>query len=505
MQRMDIIFKSITLIYRESHLENNIGSCTLINEVLDTITTDGKYMMMGANNDIMVNLKKFTSDLCNDTTESLDLTFLMQSVTLILGQEESLLGILKKTIEKELDLEKTKKAVITLKRFLNKYLTEHRLSSVLGNAHYRFKNERSGINSTVDFVTNLVESLGELHGKAGVIDSAIVNEIDIDNDDKLSEVMETESEDGVRLPKLKTGWQGFNTMLNGGFRRGEMCMYVSQQHKYKSGVVDSLFAQIAKYNKPAMIDPTKKPLMVLISLEDDMVITTDFMYRQLYLTKYGKAPNLKETTSLEAAKFIKEELGVNGYHIRILRVTPSDWTIQKFFDKMLSYESEGFELHTIIMDYLGLIPTTGCNRDGPMGTDLRDMFRRVRGFITSRKCLFITPHQGSMDANMLLRNGVPDSTFVKELVGKNYTAGSKQISQELDLFIYGHIAKINGTACLTIARDKHRTPNILPDELKYFYMPFPKGTPIPDDINSERSLAVFPDMKGNNDDSGFDF
>lgn len=112
----------------------------------------------------------------------------------------------------------------------------------------------------------------------------------------------------------------------------------------------------------------------------------------------------------------------------------------------------------------------------------------LRGSLTtylnnSREILFFSPHQLSTEAKQLTRNGVPDENFVKEVQGKGYTEGTKQIDQVVDLELYIHIARIQRKPYLTVARGKHRVPEILDDDKMYFKLPFPYRAPIPEDIN----------------------
>ena len=140
-----------------------------------------------------------------------------------------------------------------------------------------------------------------------------------------------------------------------------------------------------------------------------------------------------------------------------------------------------------------MIPTTGCIKDGPMGTDLRDLFRRVRNYMSSKHILTITPHQLSSDSKRLIRNGVPDVEFVKEINGKGYYSSSTQLDQEIDLELYVHIATLNRKKYLTVQRGKHRLPTTISEDEMFFLLPFPKKGPIKHDVNgpkiSMRSLS----------------
>jgi hypothetical protein len=153
------------------------------------------------------------------------------------------------------------------------------------------------------------------------------------------------------------------------------------------------------------------------------------------------------------AAYVQERMRVNGYEIKMLRVNPSEWTYKDLCNKILELEADGYEIHMCMVDYLPMMPTTGCLQ-GPTGTDVQDLYRRVRNFCAPRKIAFVTPHQLSTDAKQMIRDGKSD--FVKELVGKGYYRGCKQIDQEVDLEIFIHIEKSNNESFLTIQRGKHR-------------------------------------------------
>ena len=100
----------------------------------------------------------------------------------------------------------------------------------------------------------------------------------------------------------------------------------------------------------------------------------------------------------------------------------------------------------------------------------------------SKGITFITPTQVSTEGKNLIRAGMPEGDFVKEIAEKGYFAGCKQLDQEVDLELYIHLVKQHKETYLTVQRGKHRVPTILSDEEKYFVLKFPKGMPIPEDI-----------------------
>lgn len=282
-----------------------------------------------------------------------------------------------------------------------------------------------------------------------------------------------------------------------GCRKGEFAIVEALQHKYKSGLTQSLFSQLPRHNIPEMKDKSKKPLMLYISFEDDAEIISEFIYRYLYYNENNQTPDMTTVTSAEIAKYIKDRLTTNGYAIKFMRVNPNLWTYKEMFNIILELESEGYELHAVFIDYLAKLPTTGCTSSGPTGTDVRNLFDRTRNFFSSRGVFCLTPHQLSTDAKQLIRNGESDLSFVKLIAGKGYTELSKQLDQVVDLELYIHIGHMNRRPVLCVGLGKHRRPVVVDEKYKFFTLPFPYKAPIKENIGD-------PDEKNLMDDLDYD-
>jgi hypothetical protein len=312
-------------------------------------------------------------------------------------------------------------------------------------------------------------------------DPAVVGSVDLGDTSSLSEAFQEIQNDQNTSGLLKTGWKGLNRMLQGGFRRGEFWTCGALPHMYKSGGTRTLFKQIAMYNTPVLITPGKKPLLVHISFEDSLPANLQFLYQNIWENEHGgEIPDMRSITPGEMASYIQSRMEATGFHVKMLRINPSLWTYKDIQNKVLNFEAEGYEVQLLMLDYLPMIPTTGCEQ-GPMGHDYRDLVRRMRNFCSAKKILLITPWQLSTDAKMRIREGASD--FVKKCPGMGYYAGSKQIDQEVDGELFWHIEKFNGRAYLTIQRGKHRLPTVIPDSDKYFALLFPEKGSIPDDFN----------------------
>jgi len=385
MVQLDIIIKVITLLNRESELSDtsNDTSIDLARTIVD-IANGGKNNKLydGGDSEILDNLVHLVKDMIAHP-DNYDKDTLLQSLELIVSEKPNLLKVIDRSINIELSTASLKRTIISLRNTLNNYYKETQITAAVKSASYALTTSNLNNLTVGEYTDQLITNLEALNNTTKTKDPGIVDELDIgDSDDMntlLDKVKDQSSEDG----RIKTGWSDLNKMLGSGFRAGEFWVTSALQHNYKSGLLQTLFMQLPMYNKPKMKDPSKKPLSVLMSFEDDAEIIIDFMYRYLYTSEHGDAPDMKTITSKDMSAYIKKKLSINGYHIKILRVNPSEWTYKHIFNKILEYEANGFEVHHLFLDYLSKLPTTGCITSGPMGTDTRDLFNRVRNFISS--------------------------------------------------------------------------------------------------------------------------
>jgi len=505
-KKMDILLKSITLLHRERELDLNgqDDSSDLVKTVLSLFGTSNRDNLMGGESTILEDLKYLINDMINNP-DNYDKISLLQSLELIFKNNPDMIKVVNNAIDRDFSQASLKRTIISLRNTLNNFYKEEELKNAISKASYQITTGRLDGDSITNYTQKLLTTLEALTTQTKTKDPGIVDEIDMSDEDNVSVTVDKVKNNIDGGSKLISGWKELNVMTQGGFRRGEFWIIYALQHKYKSGFTRSLFMQLALHNTPKLTDPNKKPLMVFISFEDDADIMFDFMYKYLYYNEYDKLPDLAEVTGADVAKYIKQKLTATGYHIKILRINPSDWTYKSLFNKILEYEANGYEMHSLFIDYLYKLPTTGCVT-GPAGVDVKDLFNRVRNLCSSKGILAVTPHQISSDGKQLIRNGVPDINFVKEIAGKDYSEGSKGVSQIADGELYLHIARIKRQPYLTVQRGKHRTPGILDDDKMYFTLPFPKGAPIKENLNEDGD-ATFGGVKPSDTglDEKFDF
>ena len=489
--KIDILLSSLTLVYRESTSDEKVDkSNDLVKNIINIIKDTKTKIILGGETSKVDELINLVTNMMNNPA-SYDLETILQSLSIILKDSQELYKSTETQLKTVLDEKALTKSLLVLRNRLSDYYITQQLTSTINKANYQLTTGRLDNMTVAEFKAKLINTLESLNTSVTEDnDPAIIDEIDIANTEDVSRVVDKTLAIRLGTGKFKLGWKLWNQITQGGLRKGECVLNPALQHQYKSGTCRSIFMQVPRYNIPLMRNKNKKPLVVYISAEDDTPIIMGFMYQYLYLNKHKKAPNMEEVTSQEMAEFIHKELTINGFNIKILKINPADWSIKHLFNKCLQWEAEGFELHAMFFDYLAKLPTTGCTVTGPGGTDVRDMLNRFRTFFNVRECLSYTPWQISTEAKQLIRNGTPDSTFVKEMEGKGYTELSKQVDQVVDLEIYQHKAKINGKWCLTFQRGKHRIDTILDDDKKYGFLPFPYQMPIMEDVGEEDGEAM---------------
>lgn len=486
-----LLVKSLTLLYRESLLPNKTeNSSDIIRTVLENIKLADISLDVNHDRDVLVALKQTAIEMCANPLDHIyEREELLQRLKLNCGSDERLYESFMQGIDPDLSESSLKRTVINIRKSIQNHFREQKVEEILSKAANQFKFQREKIKNVNQFVAEICGQLEPFQTDAVSKDPAVVSDIDIGDEtstsDVFKEIKNVDNGSGI----MRTGFQGFNRLIQGGFRRGEFTMISALQHNNKTGFTLNLFKQIALYNKPYMIDPTKKPLLLRISFEDDITTNLQWLYQSLKENETGEKVVLANVPETEMSTYVKERLQVNGFHIKLMRVDPTQWTYRHICNKVLELEAEGYEVQLLMLDYLAMVPTTGCSI-GPMGSDLRDMFRRLRNFTNPKKITVITPHQLSTEAKMLIREGRTD--FVKEIPNKGFHDKCRTLDNELDLELYIHIEKVNGRSFLTIQRGKHRGVSIIPDPQKYMVLAFHDVGGIRDDIDKQDSTLRKP-------------
>lgn len=503
--------RCLAISYRQNLLpiENRIHNA-IIEEALDTIRSSNG--LNPQHDRIVTDIRRLSQEMLTaDPNIPYEYSYVIKEIRSFASEDIDFLDVLEPMISEYDNIDDIKKDLISASRTVSRYLRERVVVNLISTAYNDLIHKTDKINNVRDYLRNFIDEVDAGLGSVTDVDEAIINEVDFDTPQELEDVFKeaSELEEGSTL--FKTPWHELNSALQGGIKPGDFVMLSALEHNYKSGASLSLFRGIAEYNTPVLKDPTKKPLLVRISLEDPITSNMSFLYRSIMYNKTRDPKSVGKATVEEMAQVVKETHTKNGWHIKILRVNPSEWSYRSIQNKVTEWEADGYEVKLMMLDYLSLIPLTGIGteRGAPTGTGLRDLFRKIRNFFSSKKITLITPTQLSSTAKSLLSNGVEHSSFVDSVAGKTMTAGSRMLAAEIDIGIIFHIVPVkthdvddDGDPImkyyLDMCVEKHRTPKALPETKKKFVLPFPDGgMPILDTINNKDRKILRKIPRGN--------
>lgn len=480
-----LLIKCITLLYRESELDHSSGSGDLCKSVIETIKIPETSVSMQSGREVVLGLRSTVHWMLDHTEKKYDRTQLLQRVRINTKDDTYLYNAVTDGIAPLNDEEEIKQQILSYRKNLQDHLNSQQINSIVAKAFHRiniFSDEKADYQKLVRELYDQLEPY--THNIVETKHPSVVDTVDFEDDEGMVELLNRSKEELSTDGVLQVGWQGINRMLGRtrGIRRGEMVLVGALQHNFKTGFTLNLFKHLALYNTPYMRDPAKKPLLLHVSLENELTTNILWLYANLVENETGEACDVSTVDVKEAAAYVKKAMRVNGYHINMMRVDPNQHTYHDFADMVLKFEAEGYEVHAIVCDYLAMMNKGGLDRSGPTGSEIRDLFRRVRNFCAPRGIAFITPHQLSTEAKMLTRQGVDN--FVQEIANKGYYDSSRTIDQEVDLEIMIHIEKVAGIGSyLTVQRGKHRGVQITPEEDLYCVLPFKDIGGILDDVN----------------------
>lgn len=480
-----LLVKSATLLYRESQIEKNSeNSSELVKSVLATIKNPEFLMDTDFGREVITYLKTTVIWMANSPKDTVfDKTDLLVRLRVNIGEDSSLYRAVEDAISPDYDEKETKKQCSKLRAELREYLQKLSVKELIKNSYKQVMFQEE----TIDwrhFVSDYIEQLEPYRNLDSNIEQhhAIVDSFMLSDRKAMASIIRRGLEETRSGGVIRFGQQALNRMFGaaGGMRRGEFLVIPALQHNFKSGQTLLMMSGAARFNNPAPTDPKKKPLILRVSFENDIKNDVLWLYKDLVEKETGQLCDVTNVDDIEASNYVAERLQATGFEIAMKRIDPTDFTYHDFFELIEKYESDGYEIFMIFCDYLNMMSKKGCTQ-GPAGTEIRDLFRRMRNFTSRKNISFITPHQLSTEAKLLLRQG--GDGFLQEIAGKGYYDSCRTIDQEVDIEIYIHIVKVNGVSYLCYQRGKHRKFDITPDKDLYFVYKFNEVGNIPDDIN----------------------
>lgn len=476
MNNIDIYIKCLVLRFREK--DKNVNSSPLVDKILNYYNPN-EDKNLGDENEKVEQFKEFVKIYNKNPNKFTKKTLLEQLEMTLLGYPEyvtSISGFIN-------DTSFTQEDVDTTRAELTQYVKKKELAKLLSEA---LKNLKQGKSIDAAEVTMQIKDLEE-HTE----EDESLQIMELENESEVATVAKKAIEVNNSENRIKTGFTKMNKALDGGFRQGEFVMIGALRFNYKSGMLRTLFLQIAFHNQPK-VKEGKKPMLLYIGFEDTQETNLYFSYNYLYCNEFGKAPE-KNVTDKEMTEYVIGKLKNSPYKCIMVRADPGDFNLSKIVNLIDSYIDKGYEVQACMIDYLSKIAPKGMNGEANHDT-LKQTYQDAYEEISKkRNILTITAHQLSSGSRDIAYGGSEPKDFVKFLPGRGATENCKSLDQIVDIEMYCHVFtdKMSNTGYLAVQVGKHRQSPTTPEQYKYFTAKFiPNGTLIENDASAQDGLFV---------------
>lgn len=230
--------------------------------------------------------------------------------------------------------------------------------------------------------------------------------------------------------KVKTGIQYLNRMLNGGFERGRLYCVLATAKAGKSCFLlnCAVWAKIQELNDLKPKDPTKKPVIVYLTMENSVEETV----KRLWNLKFGNDASLATTDKMSAARRL-ESAGIftpNNPDLPELRIwyrsnrsiSTADLTIM-----LDDLKKEGSECVFLILDYLKRIRPAEPNKD--LRLELSNVTNELKTIAVENDIPVLT----AMQLNRTAFAEIEAATSFEEQVRASEKLGASNVGESIDI------------------------------------------------------------------------
>lgn len=302
---------------------------------------------------------------------------------------------------------------------------------------------------------------------------------------------------------LRVGWKAINQMLgcNNGITE-ELWLMPALPFNCKSLFSLLMTISIPLFNSPEKVMADIKgdlaPLILDLSLENELDVNIAYAYQAIYGHFEGHAPTLTisdDASEEEKTKHVRQmadylinKIRANGWEYSFEKHTNSDFRVHYMNDLISEYKRDGFHVVGIRADYLGTINKAG-HGNGIAGSDIKEIYRMARNIQVVRNHGFlIAPHQISPEGK---RQKAADPVgFCKNLPGRGLYDNCTSLDNEADGEMYFNKRVVSGHSFLEVQRGKHRTIIDTNEKHHYTVIPFADVGILPWDCDKEMTVTA---------------
>lgn len=492
MEQKLALANCIALQFYDNKLNNVKEHNNIIYKTLDLIVLP-ELIADGDERAALLGLKYLIKSIA-DGDISFDTKNIIHQLRINCAQDSNLTTSLKETFnDDDNDEDSIKKTVKGYVDQLRLFGSSFAIKKLISKASYNLNSSTSGLRETV---AELQEELGKYNTtntKNGEREG-FVDRVTTSDKVGMANIFDSTKE-MLAGAALRTGWHGINKMLgiSGGLVPGEVWVAPALPHNAKTLFTLSMALSVAIFNDPApfVAEGTpwagKKPMILDISLENELNVNIPIAYKMLYEHYEKTAVDIRKVNSAEAGEYITSKLAEKGWFVSFERYNSSEFTIETLRDIVNSYEADGYRIVLCRVDYLGVSNKNGLS-NGVAGSEIREMYRRARNIASPKKIALVSPHQLSPAAKAF--KAMDPTKYVRELVGKGYYDGCTTVDNEVDGEMFFGITESNGHSYLEVQRGKHRTIVDTPIKDRYKVLKFSDIGVLPWDVDTEVDTSL---------------
>lgn len=338
------------------------------------------------------------------------------------------------------------------------------------------------ISNKVNAIVKVEELLNSLHNKFRQCHvEQNLNDTFFSLEEGIFENAVTDTYNMVTNPsrRLLTGMQGLNEMIGGGFESGRVYMFLGVAGVGKSLTLLNIITQIKRHNiRIKAKDPTKKPCIVLLTMENTVVETITRLYDMVINNSKGMGN--------ETLDDVIYKLRTEG-ELRITESSPLDIIIRYKANRSVSTDylyslyddlmDQGKEPVCLIQDHIKRIRSVNSYGNNDVRLELGETVNEFKVFAADKDIPVITVSHLNREATRVIeeaaRKGNQDNG---KLLGKSNIGESLLMIDNIDCaIILTRDYDIDGLCYITMNRIKMRDKG---SDRSYIAQPFLPDNPI---------------------------
>ena len=317
-------------------------------------------------------------------------------------------------------------------------------------------------------------------------DDNTVKTIDFDDANSLHKALTVYKTTTV-ANRFKTGLQGMNRALGGGYPLGSSIVFNARSFNGKSLSLLKMARWQVTLNQVS--SEFKNPTCLFISLENEAQQNLMLLFKDIWASNNRTTPPT-DLTNEQIITYCQEEFRKYGWKFVVQREVGSEFGFSDFVSFFESYVRLGYTPLMCVIDYANMMTkgssTSNFNDDSSSVTaaQIQELYTNLCNFLKSRHCTFVTAHQLNRQADELVR---ANPVGAVQKFGPSMLSASIGVQREVDIVFYQNKEFDSaGRAFMTWKLDKNRYDSgTTPEKDKYFAYMFKGELGIPDDINGD--------------------